>query len=391
MFDLCHAVTEMSPIPIVGVEDAAHRISYVNPAFCSLVSKAKEELIGSSFSNVPVIGEKCSVILERVFRTGRPETCTVREGSGSFPHCSCAMWPVFFPERSSPGIIVQVIEETSIHQDTIAMNEALMLGLIRQHELTEVAEGLNAQLQAEIEARKRAEEALIRSEKLAFAGRMAAVIAHEINNPLSAVMDLIYLAERSEGITEPIQEYLATADAELKRIAHITRQTLGFYREMAAPTTFHVASLLDSVTDLLRAKIKSSGATVVLQCKEDLQIAAVHGELRQVLSNLLANGLDALGQEGMVTVRASDTRDPLNGTERIRLTVSDNGKGIEPAALSQIFEPFFSTKGDLGNGLGLWVCKQIIEKHGGQIQVRSSTDGQHRGTAFSLCLPKFAV
>ena len=391
MLDLCRAVTEISPMPIVGVEGAGHRISYVNPAFCRLISKSKEQLVGTSFVDLPVVGEQCALTLDRVYRTGKAETLTVRERSGSYPLCSYAMWPVFSAAHPTPGIILQVIEETSIHQDAISMNEALMLGLIRQHELTEAAEGLNRQLQAEMVARKKAEEALIRSEKLASVGRMSAVIAHEINNPLAAVMDLLYLAESADGVPESVREYLSTADAELKRIAHITRQTLGFYREMAAPVTFPFASLLGSVVDLLRSKINARKAVLDVQCEKGLEITAVHGELRQVFSNLLANSLDALGDGGRVTIRASSSRDPQNGTLRVRVTVSDNGRGIEPAALSQIFEPFFTTKGATGNGLGLWVTKQIIEKHGGQIRLRSHTSGRHCGTSFSITLPRSGV
>jgi two-component system, NtrC family, sensor kinase len=297
------------------------------------------------------------------------------------------MWPVLSSEGSSPGIILQVIEESSVHQDAIAMNEALMLRLIRQHELTEAADALNVQLQAEIAARKKAEEALIRSEKLASLGRMSAAVAHEINNPLAAVVDLLYLAERAEGVPQNVREYLATADAELSRVAHIARQTLGFYRESTTPAIFRIADLLNSVLNLMTNKIKTRQAKLQIQCEPGLEIRAVHGELRQVFSNLLANSLDALREDGSVTIRAARGRDSLDGTARVRITVSDNGKGIEASARSQVFEPFFTTKETTGNGLGLWVTKQIIEKHGGQIRLRSHTSGKHRGTSFSITLP----
>lgn len=391
MLDLCRAVAEISPMPIIGVEDAAHRISYVNPAFCLLVGRGEEELLGMDFGEVPIVGEQCTLSLDRVYQTGHAETLTRGERSGRYPLCSYVMWPVLSVERSSAGIIVQVIEETSVHQVAIAMNEALMLGMIRQQELAEAADALNAQLQAEIVARKVAEEALIRSEKLAAVGRMSAVIAHEINNPLAAVMGLLYLAINAEGIPDVVRRYLESADAELTRAAHITRQTLGFYREMAAPVTFPFVTLVDSVLDLLRSKVNSRQANLDVQCETGLEITAVHGELRQVLSNLLANSLDALSQKGRITIRASAARHSSDGSARVRITVSDNGKGIEPAALAQIFEPFFTTKGTTGNGLGLWVTKQIIEKHCGEIRLRSSTSGKHQGTSFSITLPKGGI
>ena len=267
------------------------------------------------------------------------------------------------------------------------LNEGLMVGLVRQHGLTEAAELLNVLLQAEIVARKKAEDALVRSEKLASVGRMAAVLAHEINNPLDAVMNILFIAQSTVGLPESVRQYLEMADGELKRIAHITRQTLGFYRESSAPTTFHVNSLFDSVVDLLRAKITTKRAIIEKQCNAALQMTASQGELRQVLSNLLANSLDAIQEEGKVTLRATPSSDVESGRHWIRISIADNGQGIHHAALSQIFDPFFTTKGTVGNGLGLWVCKQIIEKHAGSIRVRSCTSGSHQGTTFSILLP----
>lgn len=274
-----------------------------------------------------------------------------------------------------------------LHPHIIAANEALTLSLIRQQEMTEAAEFMNAQLQAEIVVRKKAEEALIVSEKLASVARMSAVIAHEINNPLAAVTDLLYLAQTVDGTPSEVLEYLKTADGELKRVAHITRQTLGFYRELTAPTSFRLSSLLDSVLDLLQAKIRSKRAIVEMQCAAHLKLTATYGELRQVLSNLLVNSLDAIDETGKITIRASASQDPRSGTARIRVLVADNGKGIAASTLPRLFEPFFTTKGIIGNGLGLWVSKQIIDKHGGAVQVRSCTKGPRRGTTFAVVLP----
>jgi signal transduction histidine kinase len=269
------------------------------------------------------------------------------------------------------------------------MNQALLLSSVHQHELTEAAELLNTQLQTAIIVRKKAEQALIGSEKLASAGRMAAVLAHEINNPLAAVMNLLFLAQTTAELPEPAHRYVEMADNELKRIAHITRQTLGFYRESSASTTFLVVTLLYSVIDLLQAKMVSTQVVVENQCDDLLQITAVFGELRQVIANLVLNSLDALGEDGRVTLRATRSQSPLDGSSRIRITVADNGQGISAETLPRIFEPFFTSKGATGNGLGLWVGKQIIEKHGGSISVRSRTCEPH-GTTFSIVLPERA-
>jgi len=237
-------------------------------------------------------------------------------------------------------------------------------------------------------ARKQAEEALLRSEMLASAGRMAASIAHEINNPLEAIMNTLYLARNTANVSVEAHEYLDIADGELMRIAHITRQTLGFYREFSAATSNSTSNLIGSVVNLLKAKIRANGANVQQQCEETLQVMGIAGELRQVLANLLANSLDAVGQDCRIVLRASPCVDPNNGRQRIRITVADSGHGMGAATAKQIFDPFFTTKGTVGTGLGLWVCKQLVEKNGGSLRVRSTTEGRRRGTTFSVMFPR---
>jgi PAS domain S-box-containing protein len=239
-------------------------------------------------------------------------------------------------------------------------------------------------------ARKQAEAALLRSEMLASAGRMAASIAHEINNPLEAISNTLYLVRTVPNVPVVALKYLEIADGELMRIAHITRQTLGFYREFSAATSNCASALIGSVVNLLQAKIRANGANVEQQCEEALQVMGIAGELRQVLANLLANSLDAIGQDGRIVVRASASIDPNDGTRRVRIAVADCGSGMAPATKKNIFDPFFTTKGTVGTGLGLWVCKQLVEKNGGSIRVRSTTEGQRRGTTFSVMLPRDA-
>jgi two-component system NtrC family sensor kinase len=371
---LCRAVADASPMPMAGLGGSLHTLRYVNLAFCLLTGKSKDELLGT--------------LLDRVAKTGLADSHTGQEHNGIHPlYWSYAMWPLLGANQNHLGIMVQITEAAQFHQDAVAMNEALLLGSVRQHELTEAADLLNVQLQAAIILAKNAETALIGSEKLAFAGRMAAVLAHEINNPLDAAMNLLFLAQTTGDTPSAIRQYLETADGELKRVAHITRQTLGFYRESSEATTFLVVTLLNSVIDLLQAKRASTQVIVEKQCDDLLQITAVFGELRQVISNLMLNSLDALGEGGRVTLRASTSQDPLNGSARIRITLADSGQGIDAAVLPRIFEPFFTTKGSIGNGLGLWVCKQIIEKHSGTIKVRSRISAGH-GTTFSMVLPE---
>lgn len=239
----------------------------------------------------------------------------------------------------------------------------------------------------DITARKRAEAALLRSERLASLGRMAATISHEINNPLAALTNLLYLARRTEGLPDEARELISEADAELQRVAHITRQSLGFYRESTAPVKANVSALVESAIDLLKGKIRIKGACVEKQWRFPGVVTAVPGELRQVFSNLLANSLDAVDGQGVIKVRVSECTF-AGGRTGVRVTLSDNGKGIEEVGRMRIFEPLYTTKGEIGTGLGLWVSKQIVEKHKGLIQVRSSTKGSHKGSTFSIVLPR---
>jgi PAS domain S-box-containing protein len=239
----------------------------------------------------------------------------------------------------------------------------------------------------DITDRKQAQEALIRNEKLASVGRMAASIAHEINNPLAAVMNTLYLAKNSEGTTASVREYLDIADEELKRVSHITRQALGFYRESSVPAEVSVSAILDSAVDVLQSRIKAKGAKIEKQYDKDLQITAVGGELRQVFSNLLLNSIEAVGENGVIKLRAGRSRITGDGDAGVRITVADNGKGIEPSLRSRVFEPLFTTKDATGTGLGLWVTKQIVEKHGGSIRFRSRAVGKSTGTVFSVVIP----
>jgi signal transduction histidine kinase len=241
----------------------------------------------------------------------------------------------------------------------------------------------------DITHRKRADEALLRSEKLATLGRLSATIAHEINNPLEATTNLLYLIQTSEGLPEDARQNAKAADAELKRIAHITRQSLGFYREMSGPVPTSVSEVLDASIDLLQAKITAKNAVISKDWCGNLVIHAVPGELRQVFSNLLANALDALEPGGLLRIRAKEYRSEASAAGRcIRVMFADNGHGIDSELHSRIFDPFFSTKGNIGTGLGLWVTKQIVEKHGGSIRMRSRSNAKQSGTVFRVTLPE---
>ena len=235
----------------------------------------------------------------------------------------------------------------------------------------------------DITERKRAEDALRNSEKLAATGRLAATIAHEINNPLEAVTNFIFLARRNPDMPETAKRQLELADGELERVSHIAQQTLGFYRDPSAPVRVNIGDSVQDVLRLFERKLKYKQLTAELDVPENLEIRGLRGEVRQVLSNLLANAIDASNKQGTIRLRARNAQ--RNGDEFVRISVADAGHGIPPETQQNIFLPFFTTKKDVGTGLGLWVTKSMVEKHGGRILFRSA---RGRGTVFVVTFPK---
>ena len=243
----------------------------------------------------------------------------------------------------------------------------------------------SSKIARDITARKHMERSLIQSEKLAAAGRMAATIAHEINNPLEAVLNLIFLARGSCVAGSETRGYLDTAEKEIERVSHIARQTLGFYRDTGRPSAVHVDELLGSVLTVYRSKLTSKNITVYRQFQASHPLTASRGELLQVFSNIIANSIDAMepGQSLYLETRSTSDGD---GTE-VEIRVRDEGSGIEAEHLARIFEPFFTTKEQHGTGIGLWVAKQLVEKHGGRIKITSSTVPGKNGTEVFIFLP----
>ena len=234
---------------------------------------------------------------------------------------------------------------------------------------------------------RNAEEALRRSEKLAVAGRLAATIAHEINNPLEAVINLVYLARTSPS-QNTAREYLERAESELGRVSAIATETLKFYRQPNRATDTCIPEILKSLLVLYRDKIAASKVELRTDFVEVPSIVAFGGELRQVFSNLLTNAIDAAAGAS-IDIRLRPARD-RSGRKGIKVIVADTGAGIPEPVKSRIFEPFVTTKGALGSGLGLWVSSEIVRKHGGSIRVRSCSRPDLHGTVFSVFLPEVA-
>ena len=242
-------------------------------------------------------------------------------------------------------------------------------------------------IQTDVTARVEFEAALCASEKLAAVGRLAASIAHEINNPLESVMNLIYLARQSEN-NESMRDYLTQADKELQRVAHITSQSLRFYKQSTKPQAVRPSSILDAVLELYNGRLESANVRVERRERMTQSIVCMESEIRQVLSNLIRNAIDAMeGAGGRLLVRTHEATEWRSNRKGVILTFGDTGSGIHPETMKHLYTAFFTTKDIGGTGLGLWVSSEIINRHGGRMRVRSCDTPGKSWTVFQLFLP----
>jgi PAS domain S-box-containing protein len=241
----------------------------------------------------------------------------------------------------------------------------------------------------DITERKYAEEALRQTEKLAATGRLAATIAHELNNPLASVTNLLYILDTHPTLDEAAKSYVKMAQHEVSRLSHIVKQTLGFHRQAEEPVAVSLAELLDSVLDLHEAGRRSDRVRLFRRFEGDSVVLGYPAELRQVFTNLLINAVEASPDNGIVVVHVYPSR-RWNASEEkgTRVVIADSGVGIPAENRRHIFEPFFTTKGEKGSGLGLWVTAGIVEKHGGTLRLSSSSRPGRSGTTFSVFLPQ---
>ncbi len=215
---------------------------------------------------------------------------------------------------------------------------------------------------------------------------MAATIAHEINNPLEAIVNLWYLLTQDETLSANGQELLKTLGAELGRVSHITKQTLQFYRDGKTPGPVDLAEPLNAAVGLFSRKATLAGTTIETHYRTSAAIFGFAGELRQVFANLIGNAIEAGATA--IKIRVSPGHDwKHQARPGVRVTFADNGSGIPADSAARLFEPFFTTKDEKGTGLGLWVSRGIVQKHEGWIRMRTSTLPARHGTAFELFLP----
>jgi PAS domain S-box-containing protein len=270
-------------------------------------------------------------------------------------------------------------ETTRVKKNGDPIEVSVTISPIRNHEGRVIGA---SKIARDISDRKHMEKVLIQSEKLAATGRMAATIAHEVNNPLESLMNLIYLAREDCSAGSEAEGYLLTAESELQRVSHIARQTLGYYRDSGSPIDVYLHDLIENVLTVYQSKLNTSLISVNASFNDLRKISVRKGEILQIFSNIIANAIDAMKDGGRLSISLR----ALDG-DGIQTVIRDEGSGIAQENLEKIFEPFFTTKGNLGTGIGLWVTKQLVEARGGQIAISSSTEPGKSGTTVTIFIP----
>jgi PAS domain S-box-containing protein len=305
--------------------------------------------------------------------------------------------------RSFADLVFPVDRRRDFDRALIALNKgeevtSETLGLHKDGQLLDLSINLAPHLEApgilvafsaimrNVSSRKLAERALLQSEKLASVGRLASSIAHEINNPLEAVTNLLYLLELRVPTLE-LKTLVGTAQDELARVSQIATHTLRFYRQTSSRTHLDLRELFDSVLALNRARLRNFGISARIPRVDSVPLLCHEGELRQIVLNIVSNAVDAMKKGGTLTLSSREATSWSSGQKGVRITIADNGTGMDKETLAHIFEPFFSTKGIGGTGLGLWITKDLVDKSGGVIRVRSRRGEIVHGSTIALFFP----
>lgn len=240
----------------------------------------------------------------------------------------------------------------------------------------------------DITEQKATQEALVRNEKVAAAGKLAATMAHEINNPLAALTNLLYIVSGDQTLSRAGTQYLNLAQEELSRVSRLARQALGFYKEQSTASLFSVPELLDEVLELYSRNMPASITVEKRYGRNNVEVRGIRGEIWQVFANVISNAIHALADGGTLRVEASAASQ--SGNSGVLIRISDTGSGIAPENMAKVFQPFFTTKQKMGTGLGLWIAKDLIGKHGGSIEVESCVNESDHGTSMTVFLPAAA-
>ncbi len=352
--------------------DAARRLA-------AIVESSDDAIIGKDLSGVVTSWNPCA---ERVFGY-KPDEMIGKSIRMIIP-------PEVFPDEDRIMSAVARGERTE-HFETVRLRsngERIEVSLTLSPVFDERGKIVGvASISRDISQQKKIEKALHTSERLATVGRLAATIAHEINNPLEAVTNLVFLAQGCMSHAEG-KMFLEQAQQELARMALLTKQTLGFYRENKGVRPLTLAELIRPLVVVFSARAHSKQISIETDIRANPTLVGIPGEIRQLFANLLNNSIDAVSDRGRIFIRVSAAHQYGEGNRPgVRLTVWDDGPGIAPEIRKKLFEPFFTTKRDAGTGLGLWVTLNILRKHDGNIRLRSSVVPGKSWTVFSIFLP----
>ncbi|MBV8115370.1 MAG: response regulator [Silvibacterium sp.] len=335
----------------IMVRDMAGIVRFWNSGAENLYGWRREEMIGQNLHSI--LATKFSIPFSRIeaslYQTGR--------------------WEGNLQQITRSGESVTVACRKALKLDKSGKPEAIL------------------ELGRDITASLRAEEALRTAEKLAAMGRVAGIIAHEINNPLEAIHNIFHLIRHHQSLDEEAKEYARMAEEELSRVAHIVKQTLSFYRESQQPVEVSIAEVLDNVLELQSRNIHLQNVAVEKRYLTDATVQGFPGELRQVFMNLISNAIQAMPSGGRLRVTVREYSAEPNQDKKISVSVTDTGSGIKPDHAKHLFEPFFTTKAAKGTGLGLWISKGIVQKYDGSIQFRSLRCSALTVTSFRVMFP----
>jgi PAS domain S-box-containing protein len=350
------ALFQQAPAFFAVLSGSQHVFEMVNPPYRELIGR--QDVLGKTVREaVPEAeGQGFLELLDGVYRTGEPHI-----GSGT---------PIQLARGASGALEMRYLD--FVYQP--------------RREADGTVSGIIV-LGVDVTERKHAEQVILQSEKLNAVGRLASSIAHEINNPLEAVTNLLYLAQ--EAAVSPVaQQYLTTAEVELRRVSAIANQTLRFHRQSTNQRPVTIEELVDETLPIYHGRLLNARVMLERRDRSNRPVTCFDGEIRQVLNNLIANAIDAMNATGgRLSIRSREDVDWRTGRRGVVLTVADTGAGMSAYTLSRLFEPFFTTKGIRGTGLGLWISKEIVDRHRGVLKVRSSQSKSASGTVFSLFLP----
>ncbi len=350
-----------SGISVADARQPGIPLTYVNPAFEAMTGYALED----------VLGKNCRFL--QGAERDQPAITLLREAIAN--------------RREVTAILKNFRKDGSPFWNELSLSPIRN----REGEVTHIVG-----IQTDVTARVEFESALRESEKLAAVGRLASSIAHEINNPLESVMNLIYIAQHTECPPET-RHYLDTADRELQRVKLITTQSLRFFKQSTKPQAVGCTTLLEPVLDLYQSRLQNAHVTVERRERSTQSIVCMESEIRQVLNNLVSNAIDAISttlpnydpspNPAILRIRTREATEWRTHQHGVLITIADTGVGISPETLTNIYTAFYTTKGIGGTGLGLWISSEIVERHHGRLMVRSSQSPHRHGTVFQLFLP----